>query len=485
MPLRRLFIWFILLTSVNLSVGQNEPRGPTIIVPKCCAANEILMGNYCSVPNGTGDLWSPLFTAENGRSNLQVDYRLIIGKPNCRSTQLWRIFHYQSSTDKLRLLPNGILRHYFDTQIPNEFELENEYNIEENKLFHDYVLGKYCIDKQVDSNELREFAWVCNPDQNHDWASNEFLMHNIVSPVSHGITIICLLTISIIYFVMPTLRDLAGNIVTTMCLCLLVSQTADLVRLLTVFKSHISLLIAEAICYISLLGAFFWLNTLGFYIWKTFKSRNVFLRITDGRKYCYYGLYAWLCTITLGCLAMFAHFTMDYPDLSEIQNTVERPREQIGSLGMIIFFVPVAFTVLADVFFFATTLKKINRMHTYGRIHHKLRHSFRMFILLLLTLTLCWLFFLSSFSKYEGLINSHIIVNTFMGPLLFYICLINQKHVSYLLKKTCCYENCICPFFRPEPENEWGDEMTAMNTEYNNYCNYREPAVFKYGYSSH
>lgn len=43
---------------------------------------------------------------------------------------------------------------------------------------------------------------------------------------------------------MPTLRDLSGNIVTTICMCLIVSQSADMIRLLTVFKSHISLLIA-------------------------------------------------------------------------------------------------------------------------------------------------------------------------------------------------------------------------------------------------
>lgn len=66
--------------------------------------------------------------------------------------------------------------------------------------------------------------------------------------------------------------------------------------------------------------------------YQCFRSRNVFLRITDGKKYCYYGVYAWLCTITLGSLAMFAHFTMDYPDLSlsMIKNNIEKPREQIG-----------------------------------------------------------------------------------------------------------------------------------------------------------
>ncbi|CAG9762604.1 unnamed protein product [Ceutorhynchus assimilis] len=448
-------------TYSECTVSTNLYTPPPILVQKCCKDNEIFIGSYCTQVNETYQ-WHPLFTSEKGLTNIQVEYSLVIGKPDCGHMQLWPIYHYQSSADKLRLLPNGILRHYYDNQIPDEFEID--YGEEKDKVYHDYEYGKYCLDKKIHGMES-EFAWVCTPDHKEDWTTNEFLMHNIVNPLAHGITIICLLTIAIIYFVMPTLRDLAGNIITTICMCLIFSQIADLVRLLTVFKSHISLLIAEAICYISLLGAFFWLNSLGYYIWKTFKTRNVFLRITDGKKYCYYGFYAWSCTIILGCLAMFAHFTMDYPDLSTV-NTYNKPREQIGSLGMIIFFVPIAFTVLADVFFFATTMKKINRMHTYGRIHHKLRHSFRMFLLLLLTMSLCWLFFLSSFSKYESLINSHIIVNTFLGPLMFYICVINQKHVSYLLKKACCYVNCICPCCRPEPDNEWGDEMTAMNSDY-------------------
>ncbi|KAL1512810.1 hypothetical protein ABEB36_002334 [Hypothenemus hampei] len=468
------FSLFYLCANCNVSTVDSEVDSPQpILIAKCCRPDEILMGAYCTLVNET-NYWSPLFTSENGQQNLQVDYRMVIGKPNCKHMQLWPIYHYRSSADKLRLLPSGVLRHFFDDQIPNEFDLDNIDIASENRLFHDYPFGKYCLDKRIDGILESEFAWVCTPDHKDEWATNEFLMHNILSPLTHGVTIVCLLAIAIIYFVMPTLRDLSGNIITTICMCLIVSQTADLVRLLTVFKSHISLLIAEAICYVSLLGAFFWLNCLGYYVWKTFRSRNVFLRITDGKKYCYYGGYAWTATIVLGCLAMFAHFTLDYPDLSTLI-AHEKPREQIGSLGMIIFFVPIAFTVIADIFFFANTLKKINRMHTYGRIHHKLRHTFRMFLLLLLTMTLCWLFFLSSFSKYEGLINSHIIVNTFLGPILFYICVINQHHVVFLLKKTCCYENCICPCWRPEPENEWGDEMTAMNTDY-----YREPTVFKF-----
>jgi len=67
----------------------------------------------------------------------------------------------------------------------------------------------------------------------------------------------------------------------------------------------------DAFLYTFTLGSFFWLNAMGYYIWRTFKSRNVFLRITDGRKYCYYSLYVWGCTLTMGGMSLFAHLILD------------------------------------------------------------------------------------------------------------------------------------------------------------------------------
>lgn len=130
---------------------------------------------------------------------------------------------------------------------------------------------------------------VCIPEHKSVWTNTEFLMRNIVNPIIHFVAMVCLLIVAIVYFVMPTLRDLVGNIVTTISLCLIVNQAADLVRLLTVFTNHVSLIITgkyvickiffnilnvkfvDTVCYVSLLGAFFWLNSLGYYIWKTFK----------------------------------------------------------------------------------------------------------------------------------------------------------------------------------------------------------------------
>jgi len=67
----------------------------------------------------------------------------------------------------------------------------------------------------------------------------------------------------------------------------------------------------DSCLYIATLGSFLWLNAMGYYIWRTFKSRNVFLRITDGRKYCYYSFYVWGCMLIMGGLAIFAHLILD------------------------------------------------------------------------------------------------------------------------------------------------------------------------------
>lgn len=60
-----------------------------------------------------------------------------------------------------------------------------------------------------------------------------------------------------------------------------------------------------------------------------FRSRNVYLRITDGRKYCYYSVYAWLSTVILGVLAVVAHFMLDYPQVTKPKYSDEQ--ETIGS----------------------------------------------------------------------------------------------------------------------------------------------------------
>lgn len=430
-------------------------KADVVRVNKCCEKFEILLDLSCTHTNeSAAQTWQPVFTSYDNQGNIQVDYKFTIGIPACGNIQSWPIYHYPGSSDELVLLQDGKLRHYAKNPISENVANENEI---EKKPYYDYLQGQYCLEKGVSTTETHKefmFAMVCSPEKVIRWSDTDFVLRKIINPIFHGISIIILLIVAIIYFILPTLRDLVGNIVTTITMCIIVSQIADLVRIFTELSNHVSFLVADTILYVSLLAAFFWLNSFGYYIWKTFRSRNVFLRVTDGRKYCWYSVCCWGLTLLMAVLAIFSHFFLDSD--SYRKNYLVEDQETIGWLGIAIFFSPIAVTIILDIFFYVTTLKLINRRNVYGRIQHKLKSNFIMFALLLLIMSISWLFLILSWLRYEGLLYAHMFVNAMEAPFILYVCVLRQKHVTFLLKKSCCYNE-------PPSANDWGDEMHYMN----------------------
>ncbi|XP_063704492.1 probable G-protein coupled receptor Mth-like 5 [Culicoides brevitarsis] len=462
-----MFVIFLVFALVTRAMASPQSISPFAVrINKCCERFEVIQDGRCTDAktadeNGT-DTWQPIFTSESGEMNVHVqDFKFVIGLPDCGGMQMWPVYQYPSSTDKLMLLPDGRLRHLIKGPHDDDSIAEQYTKNDENPLNYLFNQGKYCMEKAITKhspNGLAEFAMVCLPEKVIHWTDSDFLLRKIINPIFHGISMIILMTVAIIYFILPSLRDLVGNIVTTITLCLVISQAADLVRILTQFSSHVSFLVADAILYTSLLAAFFWLNSMGFYIWKTFRSRNVFLRVTDGRKYCYYSAYVWGVTTLMAALAIFAHFFLDTGDVQK-QRSIFEDQETIGWLGIAVFFCPIAFIIIINLFFFVTTIKIMRRINTYGRIHHKLRGSFILFSLLFLIMTISWFFLILSWLEYDTLLYTHIFVNALQAPAIFYVAIIRQKHVTFLLRKTCCYNE-------PVATSDWGDELTYMNGGY-------------------
>lgn len=83
--------------------------------------------------------------------------------------------------------------------------------------------------------------------------------------------------------------------------------------------------------------------------------------------------------------------------------------------------------------------------------------SFIMFALLLILLTISWAFTLISRIDYEGMFYINLTISAIQAPLVLYICVLRQKHVTYLLQKACCSK-------QPLSAVDWGDEMTYINT---------------------
>lgn len=443
----------------DLSEQQNSVK-----INKCCEPNELMVDSVCRLAEQYNQsVWTPQFKTDDGKDTKVKYFQYVHGYPNCGTTQGRPVYDYRESEDELNLLTDGRMRHIIDHK-PSPETVKEKQMIETFSLYQNiptqeeiepftYVhdQNKYCLDKILvtSKNKTGLYALVCVPEVRIDWKDTNFLMKKILNPLFHAVAMVLFLIIAIIYFVLPMLRDLAGNIITTIMLCLIVSQAADLVRIFTEFSNHISFMITDIALYISLLSAFFWLNSFGFYIWKTFKSRNVFLRVTDVRKYCYYSSVVWTCVAVMAAMAICAHFLLDTGTKTEEQET-------IGLLGIAIFFTPIAFTVIFNVFFYVTTLKIIKRINIYGRIHHKLKGCFNLFLQLFLIMTTAWLFLLLSWFNFDGLTYAHVFVNLFQAVLIFYVCILRQQHVTFLLRKSCCYA-------QPVPTGEWGDEMTHMN----------------------
>lgn len=445
-------------------LNETSEKQYAVKINKCCFKNELMVNGVCrllELYNQT--IWKPEFKTEEGEDAKVKYYDFVPGFPDCGPTfRMDRIYHKVNPQDELNLLMDGRMRHI----IHQEHEMRpisTTFNLNDNIAIPDvieppsyiYNQNKYCMDKilSANTNVTVTYALVCVPEVKKKDTS--FLMKKIINPIFHAISMILFLLVAVIYFVLPTLRDLAGNIITTLCLCLIVSQAADLVRIFTEFSNHVSFMITDIILYISLLAAFFWLNSLGFYVWKTFKSRNVFLRVTDVRKYCYYSSVVWSSVTIMAAMAICAHFLLD-TKIQSLNSVDDFDQETIGLLGIAVFFTPVAFTIIFNVLFYVTTLKIIKRINIYGRIHHKLKGCFNLFVQLFLIMTTSWLFLLLSWLKIDELLYAHIFVNLFQAILIFYVCVIRQSHVTFLLRKSCCYAE-------PVHTGEWGDEMTHMN----------------------
>lgn len=83
-----------------------------------------------------------------------------------------------------------------------------------------------------------------------------------------------------------------------------------------------------------------------------------------------------------------------------------------------------------------------------------------MFTLMFITMSVAWLFLILSWIKHDSFLYIHIVTNALQAPIIFYICIVRQKHVTYLLKRACCEND---PVTTTTATADWGDELTYMN----------------------
>merc|ERR1711971_1504855 len=107
------------------------------------------------------------------------------------------------------------------------------------------------------------------------------------------------------------------------------------------------------------LGAWLCLNCMGHHVWKVIRSKSVFTRVTDGQRCCYYSLYVILGTGLVSGTATAAHFLVGRQEgYGEFK---------VGPASLAIFYAPVLFLLLVNVFFWWTATRQIGKQLVYNR----------------------------------------------------------------------------------------------------------------------
>lgn len=239
------------------SRSSNADTG-SVKIGKCCESNELMVDGRCTpIKKTIREMrpWIPEFRNENGQPLIeQPKFEFEIGSPRCKNNEKqWEVYHApEPPMDILMILPSGKLRHCIQCHLDElseaeevEVEGDSNNNNNNNKVYYDYEFGSYCADKIILSNDKspKVYARVCLP-ENKRGMQPDTMMRRVIDPAFRAIAIACYLVVAIVYFVLPQLRNLIGNIITSMTLCLVTSQCADMVKIFTEFSNHVSFLVA-------------------------------------------------------------------------------------------------------------------------------------------------------------------------------------------------------------------------------------------------
>lgn len=257
-----LVLELVLASTKDLFADQIPVR-----IAKCCEAEEILLDSTCTRLENTNETqWKPEFISEDDKlyPNLRRKtfeppiYEVEVGPPKCDSNEHQsHVYYYSSSPDRLGFLSTGALRHFIENndrhRVINDEDLFDPDEEDATDVFYDYPFGRYCVDKAVLTRDklVATYANICVPKMVMRWSDTGYLIKRALDPTFRAISIVCYVVIAVVYFVLPQLRDLVGNMITSIALCMICYQAASIVNIFIHFGNHVSFFIAGRFQFLS------------------------------------------------------------------------------------------------------------------------------------------------------------------------------------------------------------------------------------------
>ena len=261
--------------------------------------------------------------------------------------------NHGKSDDELILLTNGTMSHRL---------VHSEKKASARRL---YKPDKYCMDDLIinhnftidhnDTELIYDFAYLCINTKTDIKA----LVDHYIYPIGLSVSMMCFILTFLLYSFLPQLRDLTGKFILAICSFLAIAFAAMLVKLFGWRDTNVQEFTTEIVLHTSIVGMWVSLSAMGHHVWKIIKSKSVFTRVSDGQRLRWYSLYIFLTTIVILTVALCVHYFIE-----EGQGVGDY---EIGWSTMAAFYTPVAMVLLANLYFYWTSQRRVSKQLIYNR----------------------------------------------------------------------------------------------------------------------
>lgn len=261
----------------------------------------------------------------------------------------------------------------------------------------------------------------------------------IVTVTGLSVSILFIAAYMVSFFFLPSLRNLPGYCLFSLCLSLQTAYICFLVRRVGLSQQGCEDLVLSIMYFF--LAAFFWMNVLSFDVWRSLKMATSKLRLSSDsmmwKRFGLYSAYAWLSPL---CIVIFGiTFTKYGSSVKFLKLEFHHGLCWFAKKGALFVYMalPLIILMCLNVIFFSTSFLMITRasMNTTDNLATFWKRFF-LFLRLGVIMGVAWIFgIIAAATNEPALFYMFVILNTLQGVFIFFSFALSEKTKKELKKK--------------------------------------------------
>ncbi|GAB6020585.1 hypothetical protein CHUAL_003264 [Chamberlinius hualienensis] len=263
-----------------------------------------------------------------------------------------------------------------------------------------------------------------------------------------GISLLCLAFHLLAFTLVPSLRNLQGKDLVSLCSALIVAYITFIISKFRDLFSDEMCVVVGVLLYYSFVASFFWMNTIAFDVWRTLCQATSELRVSSGqqwKKFIFYSAYSWLGSAAVVASAIIVENSSYIPEIYKPSFGLTHCWFSNRRALLIFFVIPVIVLVIINVLLFSMSANIIATTTRNSAILHpnsKARRNFQIYLRLALVMGLTWISgIVAGLADWEPLWYVFVILNALQGLFIFLSFTCTRKVRNHLINKLCCSRN--------------------------------------------